>query len=370
MTKTTIIIDSTHPLSHNNQCFDPSIANTGPGYWINVQLASQARNRGYEIVTADVYLGMASPPGVSLCVTDMLTPNTNRILEKGAQPAVCLSMESPLIARRFYHEMVRYAGRFHHNFQFRGTKDRLRKSDTIFHPMYFPMDTNVPLPLKPWDTRRLLMLVSTNKRAIPQQFGNPRESARTIFRHLRSLYYQTVDPWMRLREIYIDRIEAIYHFAQRADFQLYGMNWDKPIPGFGEEYRQAARRAYAGPLDYAQKRSVMSNFKFALCFENCAFPGYVTEKIFDCLLVGCIPVYFGAPDICDFVPPETFIDFQRFKDYTELELFLDSISEAEANHYLQAGRDFLASQAYMRFHQNTFVSELMDVFEQMSGGTK
>lgn len=42
------------------------------------------------------------------------------------------------------------------------------------------------------------------------------------------------------------------------------------------------------------KVSFMSNYKFAICPENMDTEGYVTEKIFDAILAGCIPIYNGS----------------------------------------------------------------------------
>jgi len=50
------------------------------------------------------------------------------------------------------------------------------------------------------------------------------------------------------------------------------------------------------------KRMYLQQYKFNICPENSIGEGYCTEKIFDCLLSGCIPIYNGwsknpEPDI-------------------------------------------------------------------------
>lgn len=42
------------------------------------------------------------------------------------------------------------------------------------------------------------------------------------------------------------------------------------------------------------KVDYLKNFKFNLCPENSDSRGYVTEKIFDSFLAGCIPIYWGS----------------------------------------------------------------------------
>ena len=71
--------------------------------------------------------------------------------------------------------------------------------------------------------------------------------------------FQVIDPWMRIREIYVDRIEAIHHFSSHSDFSLYGMVWDQPIQGFGYDYHKAALKVYKGsiPSDVRSKERLL-----------------------------------------------------------------------------------------------------------------
>jgi alpha(1,3/1,4) fucosyltransferase len=50
------------------------------------------------------------------------------------------------------------------------------------------------------------------------------------------------------------------------------------------------------------KREFLQSYRFNLCPENSNYKGYVTEKIFDAIYAGCIPIYWGSdnnpePDI-------------------------------------------------------------------------
>ena len=138
MAKVLIVIDSAHPLARNNRCFDPAYEYAGCGDAINVRLAREARRRGLDVVTADVYLGTKEGPFQAACLTNMVSPVTEKLLAHGVKPAVCMSLESPLNAKEFYHNIANYAGRFQHNFQFRGTRERLAGTGTVFHPVNVP----------------------------------------------------------------------------------------------------------------------------------------------------------------------------------------------------------------------------------------
>jgi hypothetical protein len=52
----------------------------------------------------------------------------------------------------------------------------------------------------------------------------------------------------------------------------------------------------------AAKASELRRHLFALAFENSNVAGYVTEKYFQCLAAGTVPVYLGAPNIAAFSP--------------------------------------------------------------------
>lgn len=45
------------------------------------------------------------------------------------------------------------------------------------------------------------------------------------------------------------------------------------------------------PVD--DKIAAMREYRFALCFENDVYPGYVTEKVIDAWTAGCIPIWNG-----------------------------------------------------------------------------
>lgn len=52
----------------------------------------------------------------------------------------------------------------------------------------------------------------------------------------------------------------------------------------------------------ARKVKVLSNYKFYLAFENAPVPDYVSEKVFEGLIAGSLPIYRGTSGINRFVP--------------------------------------------------------------------
>src|SRR5262249_26803074 len=52
------------------------------------------------------------------------------------------------------------------------------------------------------------------------------------------------------------------------------------------------------------KRETIARYKFTLAFENSLARDYVTEKLYDPLIAGSVPVYQGAPNADEFAPGE------------------------------------------------------------------
>ena len=124
--------------------------------------------------------------------------------------------------------------------------------------------------------------------------------------------------------LYSKRIEIIQWFENNhpEDFDLYGKGWStNQFPSYLGEIKQ--------------KREVLSQYKFAICFENAhGYPGYITEKIFDCFKAGCVPVYWGAPNIESHIPQNCFVDARKFSCYEDLYNFLTETSDVEYKAYL------------------------------------
>jgi hypothetical protein len=112
------------------------------------------------------------------------------------------------------------------------------------------------------------------------------------------------------------------------------------------------------------KLETLRQYKFALCFENSNFPGFFTEKVFDCFFAGCVPVYNGAPDAKSLVPPNTFIDVHDFKGTSELISFLENMTEAVYNSYIENIKKFLDSPEFYKFTQESFAENILGLLQK------
>lgn len=77
----------------------------------------------------------------------------------------------------------------------------------------------------------------------------------------------------------------------------------------------------------ATKLKLISRYRYCLALENTIEPDYVTEKFFQPLLSGSVPVYRGAPDVEDYAPGDhCYIDAQRFESPKALADYLAHLS--------------------------------------------
>jgi hypothetical protein len=81
------------------------------------------------------------------------------------------------------------------------------------------------------------------------------------------------------------------------------------------------------------KLETLSRYRFDLAFENSISPDYLSEKFFDSLVAGCIPVYRGAPNIDEFGPGDhCFINAADFKSPKELAEYLLHVAKTPAEY--------------------------------------
>jgi alpha(1,3/1,4) fucosyltransferase len=198
-------------------------------------------------------------------------------------------------------------------------------------------------------------------------------------------------PVLKTNELYSERLRALSFFAGHGEIDLFGVGWDGPPFRIGttrtppslqrlryeldkvrdrvrpDPLLMRARSVYRGPV--TSKAETLAGYTFAICFENQVLEGWVTEKIFDCLVAGAIPVYLGAPDIERWVTPECFIDMRRFSSYEELRAFLHELSPREIETYREAGREYFRSDQFRPFSKEAFADLFAVIVSEDAGIT-
>jgi hypothetical protein len=93
--------------------------------------------------------------------------------------------------------------------------------------------------------------------------------------------------------------------------------------------------------------------------------GYISEKIFDALQAGSVPVYLGEERIEEFVPRESFVDARNFRTHRELLAYLQSCPEPEWVEMRESGQNFLRSAAFRSFTDEAFADCMTDVLRKV-----
>lgn len=175
-------------------------------------------------------------------------------------------------------------------------------------------------------------------------------------------------------ELYSERVETArwYERNEPECFHLYGRGWHefkfggpKLVRGLNliGPLRRAMpvprRPSWKGEVD--RKWETFARYRFAFCYENVReATGYITEKIFDAFVAGAIPIYWGAPNVRDQIPPEAFIDRREFSDHRSLHAHLASLSAEDRGRMIEAADAFLAGEDADPWRDTRFARTLLD----------
>ena len=149
-------------------------------------------------------------------------------------------------------------------------------------------------------------------------------------------------------ELYSLRQTIIRYFeANHPDaFDLYGTGWNQP----GSNFQTSL---YRGTV--TSKLDTLAQYRFTFCPENYSHPGYITEKIFDALFAGSVPIYLGAPNVTEFIPGECFVDWRKYSSLDEIYRVLLEISQSgRFQEIRECGWEFLRSDRFTPFSVSHF----------------
>jgi len=172
------------------------------------------------------------------------------------------------------------------------------------------------------------------------QFGfqqNPLLGRRSIRYPLWITY---IDWWNRSSPVHPENLLATRHYEERprfcnfiysapstfrAEFCLRLSRY-KPVDGLGAVLNTTGARV-------SNKLKAMRDYRFAIAFENALAHGYVTEKPFEALAAGCIPIYWGAREALSDFNPDAFIfapDFESLDALAEYVSVVDQSPELQS----------------------------------------
>ena len=101
-----------------------------------------------------------------------------------------------------------------------------------------------------------------------------------------------------------------------------------PIDSYGNQCRNIASPSTDDGVSF--KMNTIANYKFTLAFENACATDYVTEKFYQPLLAGSVPVVLGAPNLEDLTPgDQCYINARDFDSAASLARYLLELADDE-----------------------------------------
>ncbi|MFI5343817.1 MAG: glycosyltransferase family 10 domain-containing protein [Chlamydiales bacterium] len=191
----------------------------------------------------------------------------------------------------------------------------------IFYPDQRPMRSN------PFDfeTKKLAVIVAGNK-----SWNHPNQLCQERF--------HTID---------------FYEKHHPEELDLYGMWWPS-------DYKVYKGKIGVSTDSTDNKIDALKSYKFSYSYENVkGEPGYITEKIFNCFEAGCVPIYWGAPNVTKYIPKNCFIDRRDFVSDEDLYRFLKNMTKEEHEEYVNNINNYLSSEQVKLFSIDNFVKNLM-----------
>lgn len=168
------------------------------------------------------------------------------------------------------------------------------------------MDSDVPLPYFSW--------AEYNIQSTPLDYYSAIKGAVFIAKNCKSLNGRENIIREMQKEMRIDSLSSCLNNAK----------WPDDIPR-------------------SNKNRVLKRYLFYFAFENECSVDYMTEKLWGALESGSLPIYYGAPNVLDYVPPSSIIDINKYRDETGV---IDFKSLANYLKYLSNNKD-----EYMKYHK-------------------
>ncbi len=186
-------------------------------------------------------------------------------------------------------------------------------------------------------------------------------------------------------ELYSLRRDVIRFFEKKndANFDLYGRDWERNIfynPKILAHYGLMALKtgavltyfkdvitscfvswpSYKGEIP--DKYKILDQYKFTICIENEAT--YITEKIFDSLSSGSIPIYKGPVEIKNLVPKDCYIDFNQFSTLDEMYDFLLAMTGEEFTRRQSKIIEYMNSEQFKQMQPKAVFYKLSEILTQ------
>jgi hypothetical protein len=104
------------------------------------------------------------------------------------------------------------------------------------------------------------------------------------------------------------RYQVIEEGVKQGLVDVHGKGWEK------HPFVLCVDNSRNDPDRRESKSDVLKQYKFNICLENVDYPYYITEKIWESIKWGCLPIYYSNHTIYESLPRNSFIDIREYED--------------------------------------------------------
>ena len=364
----------------NNKLFDEKVAARFPGaMWVS-HLKRHSR-WPIEFLTADVALARLDSKLLDanniLIIQHNLDSDCEALVSAGARIFLLTMFESPLYAPAFYRSIAESSTQCRWLMTFEALGLGLPNTLNAYFPSFSIAHLDRLNDKLAWGDRQHASMVVANKYVLTRLFSVDSGPIFMVWWLMKAIRQwlsgnpNSIGAKYAHFQLQDRRLEIIEALLKRAKLDLFGAGWDKLYRIPPDARKRIAPLIKTSITTVSDKRTCLSQYKFNICFENYAAPSYVTEKIFDAMLSGTVPVYFGAQDIGIYVPASCFVDASSFATMNELADYLEKITESEALAIIAAGQEFLRSDLGLQYSYEAMAARVaakLDEFFQYEAG--
>lgn len=161
---------------------------------------------------------------------------------------------------------------------------------------------------------------------------------------------------------------------EKRELDIYGIGWTGESISWMPGRRPQPFRCASGELlvnreetlNYHQKIPLIGRYRFGVAVENFrGDAGYVSEKLFDVMRAGAVPIYLGEESIHTILPEGSFVDVRAFRSHEELLRYLVNCPEDEWEKMRAKGQSFLMSERSAVFGMQAFAETAMKVLRNL-----
>ncbi len=332
MIKVSIITNNT--LALNNRIFDRNLLNEsqwkGNTHWMDsyIEWYNNALIKNIELATYDII----KPKGADVIFFIDLPEQRKTIenIKKESPHAtfILLALESPLAPH--------YLDKKNHiDFDYVITYNPNLVDNTKYFQFHIPC-SNIPEELASlnWEVRKECVILNSN-------YYRGFRVGNTPFDFFQKQKKRKKNGWhINLATAIKDELSMLYNerrkFIKTANkffpgfIDVFGKGWE------GNKYSWFYRFFPDKPFSESpkffegEKLDLLKNYRYVLAFENYKGSiGYISEKIFDVMLAGAIPIYLGEKNISKYIPENCYIDAGLFKSYKQLITYIKNIDNKE-----------------------------------------